>query len=144
MQGKLGLDTIVGLRIQQKIVVVLGSTRLGSPGDVLISAIQFLFRDIIYSASQLVSFPLPSVHVSIQVDGKLLLAGMIKPLVFVPISVPFDRGKFSLEFYDRRSGCKGGMIPTSHLWVVHGQPRPPESLSKKSTLGCQVSCRSQS
>ncbi|KAJ0928786.1 hypothetical protein HanRHA438_Chr04g0197891 [Helianthus annuus] len=60
LQGKLGLDTIVGLRIQQKMVVDLGSTRLGSPGDVLTSAIQFLFRDTIYSASQLVSCPLPS------------------------------------------------------------------------------------
>ncbi|MFS7901316.1 hypothetical protein Hanom_Chr00s192859g01835571 [Helianthus anomalus] len=89
MQGKLGLDTIVGLHIQQKMVVDLGSTSLG----------------------------------------------LITPPAFVPISVPFDRGKFSLDFYYRRSGCKGEMIPTSHRWVVHGQPRPPETLSRNSTLG---------
>ncbi|MFS7934401.1 hypothetical protein Hanom_Chr05g00391171 [Helianthus anomalus] len=78
--------------------------------------------------------------------GQKVLVGLIFSLFKLHETgkAPFDRGNASLS---RRlfNGMRLTFSATWHLWVVHGQARPPENAIGEASAGIvEVSCRSQS
>ncbi|MFS7963362.1 hypothetical protein Hanom_Chr08g00737171 [Helianthus anomalus] len=78
--------------------------------------------------------------------GQKVLVGLIFSLLKLHETgkAPFDRGNASLSLR-LFNGMRLTFSATWHLWVVHGQARPPENAIGEPSAGIvEVSCRSQS